>query len=68
MTRMTNLKLVTEFGASMGETYNAIPMRLNRGEMFDVVIMFSPALSDLIKSPSTRRSCLVKGFPPNEPA
>jgi molybdate transport system substrate-binding protein len=57
--RMTKLKLATEFGASMGETYNAIPMRLNRGEAFDVVIMFAPALSDLIKGGKVRADSAV---------
>jgi molybdate transport system substrate-binding protein len=56
---MTKLKLVTEFGASMGETYNAIPVRLNRGEAFDVVIMFAPALSDLIKNGKVRADSAV---------
>jgi molybdate transport system substrate-binding protein len=57
--RMANVKLLTEFGASMGETYNAIPMRLNRGEAFDVVIMFAPALSDLIKNGKIRTDSAV---------
>ena len=47
--RLTKVKVTTEFGASMGETSSAIPMRLKRGEAFDVVIMFAPALSDLMK-------------------
>jgi molybdate transport system substrate-binding protein len=50
---------VTEFGASLGETYNAIPMRLNRGESFDVVILFAPALSDLIQHGQVRRDSAV---------
>ena len=57
--RMTKVKLVTELGASMGETYDAIPMRLNRGEAFDVVIMFAPALSDLIKHGKVRADSAV---------
>lgn len=57
--RVTKLDLVTEFGASMGETYNAIPMRLNRGEAVDVVIMFAPALSDLIKHGKVRTDSAV---------
>src|SRR4051794_6657834 len=40
---VTSDKLVTGFGASMGTTHNAIPMRLDRGEVLDVVIMFAPA-------------------------
>jgi molybdate transport system substrate-binding protein len=43
----------------MGETYNAIPMRLNRGEAVDVVIMFAPALSDLIKHGKVRTDSAV---------
>lgn len=55
----TNHKLVTEFGASMGTTYTAIPMRLDRGEAIDVVIMFAPALSDLIKHGKVRADSAV---------
>ena len=47
--RATHNKLVTEFGPSMGTTRNAIPLRLERGEAIDVVIMASTALADLIK-------------------
>src|SRR6185369_7164324 len=45
----THNKLVTEFGPSMGTTHNAIPLRLDRGEAIDVVIMAAPALDNLIK-------------------
>src|SRR3974390_221359 len=41
--------LVTEYGPSMRVTHNAIPMRLNRGEEIDVIIMAAPRLDDLIK-------------------
>jgi molybdate transport system substrate-binding protein len=47
--RATHDKLATEFGPSMGTTHNAIPVRLERGEEIDVVIMAAPALADLIK-------------------
>ena len=47
--RASHDKLVTEFGPSMGTTHNAIPIRLERGEAIDVVIMAAPALDDLIK-------------------
>jgi molybdate transport system substrate-binding protein len=47
--RSTHNKLHTEFGPSMGTTHNAIPLRLERGETFDVVIMAAPALAALIK-------------------
>src|ERR1700676_4218035 len=46
--RATHNKLVTEFGPSMGTTHNGIPVRLERGEAIDVVIMAAPALDDLI--------------------
>ena len=47
--RATHNKLVTEFGPSMGTTHNAIPLRLERGEAIDVVIMAGPALAALMK-------------------
>ncbi len=37
------------WGPSMGETRNAIPKRLERGEAIDVVIMVGSALDDLIR-------------------
>src|ERR1700704_6688421 len=52
--RATHQKLVTEFGPSMGTTHNAIPIRLERGEAIDVVIMAAPALADLIKQGKVR--------------
>src|ERR1700704_11939 len=52
--RSTHNKLVTEFGPSMGTTHNAIPLRLERGEAIDVVIMAAPALEDLIKQGKVR--------------
>jgi len=52
--RATHNKLVTEFGPSMGTTHNAIPIRLERGEAIDVVIMAAPALADLIKQGKIR--------------
>ncbi len=42
--RATHDVLVTEYGPSMGATHNAIPMRLNRGEEIDVIIMAAPRL------------------------
>ena len=41
----THNKLLTEFGPSMGTTHNAIPIRLERAEAIDVVIMAAPALA-----------------------
>jgi len=46
--RATGHKVVTERGPSMGETPQAIPNRLGRGEYADVVIMVGYALGKLI--------------------
>ena len=50
----THNKLTTEFGPSMGTTHNAIPVRLDRGEAIDVIILASPALDELIKNGKVR--------------
>jgi len=50
----THNKVVTEFGPSMGTTHNAVPVRLDRGEAIDVVIIAGPALDDLIKQGKVR--------------
>ena len=55
----THNKLVTEFGPSMGTTHNAIPIRLERGESIDVVIMAGPALDDLIQQGKVRAGSRV---------
>lgn len=55
----THNKLVTEFGPSMGTTHNAIPVRLDRGEAIDVVIMASPALDALIAAGKVRAGSRV---------
>ena len=55
----THSKLLTEFGPSMGTTHNAIPLRLERGEAIDVVIMAAPALADLIKQGKVRADSRV---------
>jgi ABC-type molybdate transport system substrate-binding protein len=47
--RATGHKVVTERGPSMGETPQAIPNRLARGESADVVILVGYALDNLIK-------------------
>ena len=56
--RATGNKVVTVLGASMGETPEAIPNRLRRGEPADVVIMVGSALDKLIEQgkvlPATR--------------
>src|SRR4051812_41887614 len=46
--RATGNKVLTAYGPSMGTTVNAIPIRLERGEPADVLIMVGYALGDLI--------------------
>lgn len=48
--RDAQAKVLTAFGASMGGAPDSIPMRLDRGEPVDVVILASTALDDLIKA------------------
>ena len=57
--RETHNKVVSGFGPSMGTTINAIPVRLNRGESIDVVIMAAPALDQLIKEGKVRAGSRV---------
>jgi molybdate transport system substrate-binding protein len=47
--RLTGNKVITAYGPSMGTTINAIPVRLERGEPADVLIMVGYALDDLAK-------------------
>jgi molybdate transport system substrate-binding protein len=47
--RKTSNKVISLFGASMGDTPTSIPNRLQRGEVADVVVLASSALDDLIK-------------------
>ena len=47
--RTTGHKVITAYGPSMGTTPNAIPMRLERGEPADVLILVGYALGELIK-------------------
>ena len=47
--RTTGNKVSTAYGPSMGTTVNAIPVRLERGEPTDVLIMVGYALGDLVK-------------------
>jgi molybdate transport system substrate-binding protein len=47
--RATGHKVLTAYGPSMGTTAIAIPVRLERGEPADVLIMVGYALGDLIK-------------------
>ena len=55
----THHHLVTGFGPSMGTTKNAIPVRLERGDLIDVVIMAGPALDDLIRQGKVRAGSRV---------
>jgi molybdate transport system substrate-binding protein len=48
--RTTGHKVLTAYGPSMGTTTNAIPVRLERGEPADVLIMVGYALDDLAKN------------------
>ena len=57
--RASHNKLVSEFGPSMGTTHDAIPVRMERGEAMDVVIMAAPALDDLIKKGKVRTDSRV---------
>src|ERR1700677_2967011 len=47
--KATGNKVLTAYGPSMGTTANAIPVRLERGEPADVLILVGYALGDLIK-------------------
>ena len=57
--RASHNKLISEFGPSMGTTHDAIPVRIERGEAMDVVIMAAPALTDLIKKGEVRQDSRV---------
>ena len=48
--RPTGHKVLTAYGPSMGTTSNAIPVRLDRGEPADVLIMVGYALGGLVKN------------------
>ncbi|HET6838353.1 MAG TPA: substrate-binding domain-containing protein [Bradyrhizobium sp.] len=63
--RTTGHKVLTAYGPSMGTTVNAIPVRLERGEAADVVIMVGYALGDLVsqgKVKAESRVDLVKSL------
>src|ERR1700722_20086102 len=47
--RNSHNKIITAYGASMGNAPDSIPSRLERGEAADVVILAAPALDELIK-------------------
>jgi molybdate transport system substrate-binding protein len=52
--RTQHVKLDVGFGPSLGTTKNAIPVRLERGESIDLVIMAAPGLEALIKQGKLR--------------
>jgi molybdate transport system substrate-binding protein len=43
----TGITLLTQFGASSGGAANSIPVRLERGEQFDLIILSQPSLNNL---------------------
>ncbi|HLZ68101.1 MAG TPA: substrate-binding domain-containing protein [Aliidongia sp.] len=47
--QQTHDHLEIAWGPSMGTTHDAIPLRLERGEQVDVLIMVASALDDLVK-------------------
>lgn len=47
--KVSGHKVISSFGASMGNAPDAIPTRLARGEAFDVIILAGPALDQFIK-------------------
>lgn len=55
----TGIRLVTEYGSSSGGAPDSIPVRLERGEDFDVIILSKSSLENLTKigyvRPETRR-------------
>src|SRR6202011_1905082 len=46
----TGNRILTAFGPSMGSTPEAIPVRIQRGEPVDALIMVSDALDNLIET------------------
>jgi molybdate transport system substrate-binding protein len=52
--RSSQNKIVTSYGASMGNAPDSIPMRLERGEPVDIVILARPALDELVKQGKVR--------------
>src|SRR5579863_3601531 len=47
--KKTHYKVTTAYGPSMGGEPNSIPMRIDRGEPVDVVILARQGLDDLVK-------------------
>src|SRR3974390_328954 len=52
--RTAHVRLDVGFGPSLGTTKNAIPVRLERGESIDLVIMAAPGLGALGKQGKAR--------------
>ncbi len=52
--RETGIELITEYGASSGGAPDSIPVRLERGEQFDVVVLSKPALDALTERGDVR--------------
>jgi molybdate transport system substrate-binding protein len=57
--RKTQNKVVTSYGASMGGAPDSIPMRLERGEPADVLIMASTVLDELVEQGKVVRGSRV---------
>jgi molybdate transport system substrate-binding protein len=57
--KSTGNKVVTAYGASMGGAPDSIPMRLERGEPADIVIMADTALDELTKAGKVVRGSRV---------
>lgn len=57
--RQTGHKVITSFGASLGNAPDSIPMRLQRGEPVDLVILAGSALDDLIAQGKVTRGSRV---------
>lgn len=57
--RRTHYKVLTAYGASMGGAPDSIPMRLERGEPADVVILAAPALDQLVEQGKVVRGSRV---------
>ena len=57
--KQTGHKIISSFGASLGNAPDSIPMRLQRGEPVDLVILADSALEDLIAQGKIRRGSRV---------
>ena len=57
--KQTGHTIISSFGASLGNAPDSIPMRLQRGEPVDLVILADSALDDLIAQGKVRRGSRV---------